>query len=519
MKRLYAGLAAFMLMAILIAAGPIVTKLDEAKAEHGRARRAASDALAAAIEAEAKSRGAAGDLEAVQSLSTARDAFRASDKLPEHASLKSAVSLYLQAKTSADTALVKAYDRAINESRRARRGDQAASLREERAKFVAASGVAAPATEAEDAGDAASTAADTGTPPAATMPTTAPVPAPGEAGTLAEAKAAHAKAIDNARKTLLTTLDSRLQGATARGDLDAVKTLDAWKAVVVAQGILKEEPSDPAVRAANVRAQAMIATANAALGRAYEAAVREATRVGDRARAESLRIEARAKGLLDAPAAGAAGSTAGGDAALGAFLRLGGHANLPPYFAGNDTLLAEKEGLRFSKFSNVDYGAVRTKDGDFLKRDFVFDVVFTLAADEYVAWIGMGEGANRGPGSTPYNFVRFEVHAPDRDDGKVVLQKWVAGGDAVGNLRNAGTHLARIEKHGPTVTLSLVQDFKGKFEPTIQKTLPNVLDFQPKLKDGQTFLFFGGGALFQQVRLTVLPTGSSSSVTPAGVGR
>lgn len=196
---------------------------------------------------------------------------------------------------------------------------------------------------------------------------------------------------------------------------------------------------------------------------------------------------------------GAAGAGTGSTKGM---YRLGGRARLPVYFERSDKVLAERDGLRM----NGRY-YVRTKQRDFLKRDFRFEVVYQYKGDkgaDGIAWVGIGEADRDTAYNEPGKSVALRMHPPKLAGGGVSISQGRVGGTTIGRIPNAGTHKAIIEKRGEVVTLMIDVDNDGPSDDDIEKTIPDISAFAPHFHGKNTHLFFGGGALFTHARLTSL---------------
>jgi hypothetical protein len=181
----------------------------------------------------------------------------------------------------------------------------------------------------------------------------------------------------------------------------------------------------------------------------------------------------------------------------GGFIGLGSNLGLAQFLSNSDFILYQDNGIRTSGRKYV-----RTSSADFNTGDFVLDVVFSMGKDDDIAYIGLGEGIPAAAYEEPQNSVNFRVHPPHVINGEVMVSKVIGSGETIGLLSKYGTHCARIEKKGDTVTFSIDVDFDGKFSSDFSKTIPNIKEFAPFLVNGKSFFFFGGGGTFEKVQLT-----------------
>ncbi len=311
---------------------------------------------------------------------------------------------------------------------------------------------------------------------------------------LEDAKAKHAKAVEEANKKLLAAIDERAKAAADRGDLKAVTQIKEVRAAAEAGEKFPENVKDAVLTNAFTQRDRTVTLANTALTRSYEDAVRDLTKARKFDEAKVVQAEAEAFG---------SGSAAAGPSARD---KLGGRNRLPAYLLAPDAAYNAKDGLRFK-----DNSYVRTRDSSFLKQDFLFEMLFTTehgAEKNKIVIIGLGEGIPATTGyNEPINSVFFRIHPPDFGQGEVRLAKLKLGEvipteDKIGEIRENGTHLARIEKKGNVVTFSVCVNYQGKFSADLSRTIPDVKTFAPFLTEKNTRLFFGGGGGFKEVRLT-----------------
>ncbi len=157
----------------------------------------------------------------------------------------------------------------------------------------------------------------------------------------------------------------------------------------------------------------------------------------------------------------------------------------------------EKEGgIRLNKNSSI-----VSKDRNYLSKDFTLEVVLAMKAGDPIAVIGIGDNS-AGTDDPKYSF-RMRIHPPNVSKGQVyvTLESTTLTGNAT--LSSPGTHLFRIVKEGPSVTLMVDPDNDGESDDDGEYTLPDIKDSLPKLNDKNTNLFFGGGGVYKSVSLTV----------------
>ncbi|MCO8121252.1 FlgO family outer membrane protein [Stieleria sp. TO1_6] len=196
-------------------------------------------------------------------------------------------------------------------------------------------------------------------------------------------------------------------------------------------------------------------------------------------------------------------ATAGGVAKLGHSIRL-------PHFLTTSSRYARtsNEGIRiqgFDEFANDKQGAIRTKDADFVGKDFEFEVTFDFGPTDWHASIGIGFGlADRS-----YNGLKDCVYlhiTPTRKQtghvaGLVELNRFRLGSEEIGEVVGPGPHAVRIIKQGDAVTFVVDPGGDGPTDDDIHTTISNLRDFAPFLHSKNSPLFFGGGGEYLSVSL------------------
>jgi serine/threonine protein kinase len=176
---------------------------------------------------------------------------------------------------------------------------------------------------------------------------------------------------------------------------------------------------------------------------------------------------------------------------------LGGRNELPAQLEGSDHVLADKDGLRTN--GRV---FVLTKAGDYLKKDFTFEIVFSQKTDkEGTAFIGIGTGSNQSAYNEPVESVYFGIPPPNINNGAVGLSKGPGQTIYPGVIRRAGTHRVVIEKKGNAVTFTLDVGNDGPSDDDVERTIPDIKAYAPFLNGSNTHIFFGGGGTYRKMRL------------------
>jgi hypothetical protein len=172
---------------------------------------------------------------------------------------------------------------------------------------------------------------------------------------------------------------------------------------------------------------------------------------------------------------------------------------LPGTWQPSPAMTLDRDGLRLNGRHYV-----RTKAGDFLTRDFRFEVVFAVkAAEENLGFIGLGKADRDAPFNEPGGSLYLRIHPPGIENGWVGLANGsVRGNIVIGNILRAGTYRAGIEKKGDAVTFRIDGSNDSGATTTFAKTIPDVRSFAPYLGEQSTHLFFGGANTYQQIRLS-----------------
>jgi serine/threonine protein kinase len=187
---------------------------------------------------------------------------------------------------------------------------------------------------------------------------------------------------------------------------------------------------------------------------------------------------------------------------------------LPPYLVGVDAVVAGPDGLQIKAERFV-----RTKDGDLLTRDFVFDTVFAVSPDHSIMVAGLGEvvGWNSRRG------VQLRLHRPPNPGGKsdidlcsgyVAFSRAGTPEKSMGSLTHFGKYLLRFEKQGKALTISVHAEEKGHFTEIMKRSIPDLKSFDPSLNEHNAFLYLGNSFKLKQVRLKVAPPSGVLAPSP-----
>ena len=149
------------------------------------------------------------------------------------------------------------------------------------------------------------------------------------------------------------------------------------------------------------------------------------------------------------------------------------------------------------KMRNRIRGLVVSKQAGYLGRDFVYEVVLTIPSNPAgVVNIGIGDGKSE---STA--LIMMGNPSPSFHKGLVQVGNNIRGGEKLGYAEHKGKRRLRIEKVGDRITFSLDITMDGQSDDDISKTIDNVRKFAPKLSPRNSYLFFGGSAIFHQATI------------------
>lgn len=183
---------------------------------------------------------------------------------------------------------------------------------------------------------------------------------------------------------------------------------------------------------------------------------------------------------------------------------LGGSSGLPSYLEADPAMLADANGLRG--------GEIRTALGDFLNKDFTFDLLYQFEGEQDQSIFLIGIGENAWEGNWLKRTVASRVHGPGHDGVAMVSIADQPESTLVKTGRDQGPHMFRLSKRGDALTMSICAGYQGKFEATSSRTIPNIRSVAPFLTAKNSSLFIaagqpGGGrpgnCTFQAVRLVV----------------
>lgn len=183
--------------------------------------------------------------------------------------------------------------------------------------------------------------------------------------------------------------------------------------------------------------------------------------------------------------------------------RLGASRVLPSFLTTESRYeRTEEQGIRLQghdQFSIREAGSVRTKETNYLTRDFTFEVLLTFGPGDRIAYIGLGPGKpdRSYNGLTDSIYLRF--HAPNLADGLVDVTGFRKPYDTMEHVKHGGTHLVRIIKEGDSVTFFVDPENDGPTDDDLELTIPNIRTHAPFFNSKNMPLFFGGSGTFVEV--------------------
>jgi hypothetical protein len=149
------------------------------------------------------------------------------------------------------------------------------------------------------------------------------------------------------------------------------------------------------------------------------------------------------------------------------------------------------------RFSDVnDRRYIRTTVSDYNNRDFRYELTFTttLLNQTSINFMGIGRGNRRADNcchNEPWESLYFRFHTPNVADGYIGIADNPSHEVRLGDIPNAGTHRARIEKIGNAITFSVDRHYNGVFSADMSHTFPNINTVAPYLDNLNSRLFFG----------------------------
>ncbi len=170
-------------------------------------------------------------------------------------------------------------------------------------------------------------------------------------------------------------------------------------------------------------------------------------------------------------------------------------ANGLPSFLTTNSLFKRVAGKGI-RIQGQEPGAIRTKESGFLNKDFTFEVVVVLKADDRVANIGLGAGIPDRSYNGLKDSVHLRLHSKKHGEGEVKLERFALGSESVGRVASDGPHLIRIIKEGDKVTFQIDAGNDGATDDDLETTVLNIREFAPFFHSKNMALFFGGNGEF-----------------------
>lgn len=306
---------------------------------------------------------------------------------------------------------------------------------------------------------------------------------------LNQAKADHAKVVADQQKRLLTVIDQRIKVAQKAGNLKLVQTYQAMKEQAESDDGLSGEIKDAIVRNANKRYGQAVLSANKRLLAAYKIAIRNATKAGN------IKVAERFQSELD-------NFDPNATLPAGPMFRLGGRLRVPSYMeVPRRGVTSTPGGLRSDRGSYI-----RTKKSDHLKRNFVYEVLFTFEKEKNgIAFVGIGPALGGSAYNEPTGSVHLRIHPPHHNGEVALARGSLSNQKGVGKIPNSGQHLVRMEKRGDTLRFMIDVNHDGRTDNDLEHTIENLREFAPFLNNSNSHLFFGAGATFIKMRLIAIP--------------
>ncbi len=185
----------------------------------------------------------------------------------------------------------------------------------------------------------------------------------------------------------------------------------------------------------------------------------------------------------------------------GEWVELGGKNPYPDFFQAQERVVSDKDGWSLKEGRHY----VVTKKGDYLSKDFTFELIYTLnkADAKGIVYIGFGEADRNTVYNEPKDSLYLAIHPPNVDKGAIRLSNSPASTlHALGKISKEGTHRFVLEKKGDVITIGIDIDNDGKSDDDIEKTFPDIKSVAPFLNKKNGYLFFGGGGKFTKIRIS-----------------
>ena len=224
---------------------------------------------------------------------------------------------------------------------------------------------------------------------------------------------------------------------------------------------------------------------------------------GGRMRFRAVRLEVAGKPVPDGKPAVTVAAPADVVGPEG-LVKLTDGRSIPRFLVAMPKLAGSAEGIPLKEVT------LRTRTGDYLTKDFTFDVVYHIARGSNDSMlVGLGENKRDGGANWAKNSVMTRMHAAGNRwaDGAGMftfesfaqMRTWAP----LGTDRGAGTTLLRMQKRGDTLTFAAMANYKDKFAPDYVAVVPSLKSQAPTITDKNGFLFVGEAGVIEKVRLVV----------------
>lgn len=185
--------------------------------------------------------------------------------------------------------------------------------------------------------------------------------------------------------------------------------------------------------------------------------------------------------------------------------------SLPLYLIASGPFSADKDGIRLAQDANI-----QTRSGDFLDKDFIFDVYLTVPR-EYDKDVNIGIGD-----TTDKNSIRILIHQEGAWPRGAFLPICTQWGERFGDIHPGESYIFRLERHKGPITASVGSIENGQFVAEMSQTVSDPKTMAADLSEKRAHLFFyGKDVLFSQVRLLTGPAadaGQNASAASTNAG-
>ncbi len=134
--------------------------------------------------------------------------------------------------------------------------------------------------------------------------------------------------------------------------------------------------------------------------------------------------------------------------------------SLPLYLTASGPFSADKDGIRLAQDANI-----QTRAGDFLDKDFIFDVYLTVPK-EYDKDVSVGIGD-----TTDKNSIRILIHQDGGWGRRAFLTLCTQWGENFGDIHEGEAYVLRLERHAGPITASVGSIENGQFVAEMSQTV------------------------------------------------